>query len=116
MGPLGGIKVIELAGIGPGPFCAMLLADLGADIVRVDRIERAGRRNPNGDVLMRGRRSIAVDLKSEAGVAIVLRLIERADALLEGFRPGVTERLGLGPTECLGRNQRLVYGRMTGWG
>jgi len=116
MGPLAGIKVIELAGIGPGPFCAMLLADLGADIVRVDRIERAGRRNPNGDVLMRGRRSIAVDLKSEAGVAIVLRLIERADALLEGFRPGVTERLGLGPTECLGRNQRLVYGRMTGWG
>jgi alpha-methylacyl-CoA racemase len=116
MGPLAGIKVIELAGIGPGPFCAMLLADLGADIVRVDRIERAGRRNPNGDVLLRGRRSIAVDLKSEGGIATLLRLIELADALLEGFRPGVTERLGLGPTECLRRNPRLVYGRMTGWG
>ena len=116
MGPLAGIKVIELAGIGPGPFCAMLLADLGADIVRVDRIERAGRRSPSGDVLVRGRRSIAVDLKSEAGVATVLRLVERSDALLEGFRPGVTERLGLGPPECLQRNPRLVYGRMTGWG
>ena len=116
MGPLAGIKVIELAGIGPGPFCAMLLADLGADIIRVDRIERAGRRSPSGDVLVRGRRSIAVDLKSEGGVATVLRLIERADALLEGFRPGVTERLGLGPAGCLQRNPRLVYGRMTGWG
>jgi len=116
MGPLAGIKVIELAGIGPGPFCAMLLADLGADIVRVDRIDRAGRRSATGDVLVRGRRSIAVDLKSEDGVATVLRLVERADALLEGFRPGVTERLGLGPAECLQRNPRLVYGRMTGWG
>jgi alpha-methylacyl-CoA racemase len=116
MGPLAGIKVIELAGIGPGPFCSMLLADLGAEVVRVDRVERAGRRNPATDVLLRGRRSIAVDLKSPDGVATVLRVVERADALVEGFRPGVTERLGLGPEECLRRNPRLVYGRMTGWG
>ena len=116
MGPLAGIKVIELAGIGPGPFCCMLLSDLGAEVVRVDRVERARRRNPNTDVLLRGRRSIAVDLKSPDGVATVLRLVERADALVEGFRPRVTERLGLGPDECLRRNPRLVYGRMTGWG
>ncbi|MGH7821579.1 MAG: CaiB/BaiF CoA transferase family protein, partial [Candidatus Binatia bacterium] len=116
MGPLAGIKIVELAGIGPGPFCSMLLADLGAEVVRVDRIDRAGRRNPNTDVLLRGRRSIAVDLKQPDGVATVLRLVEQADALLEGFRPGVTERLGLGPDDCWRRNPRLVYGRMTGWG
>jgi alpha-methylacyl-CoA racemase len=114
MGPLKGIKVIELAGIGPGPFCAMLLSDLGAEVVRVDRIENAGQKNAGA--LLRGRRSIAVDLKNPQGVAAVLKLVDKADALLEGFRPGVTERMGLGPDVCLKRNPRLVYGRMTGWG
>jgi alpha-methylacyl-CoA racemase len=114
MGPLKGIKVIELAGIGPGPFCAMLLSDLGAEVVRVDRIENAGQKNAGA--LLRGRRSIAVDLKNAQGVAAVLKLVDKADALLEGFRPGVTERMGLGPDVCLKRNPRLVYGRMTGWG
>jgi alpha-methylacyl-CoA racemase len=94
----------------------MLLSDLGAEVIRVDRIEVAGRRNPNTDVLLRGRRSLALDLKNPRGVEALLRLVEKADALLEGFRPGVTERLGLGPDECLKRNPRLVYGRMTGWG
>lgn len=116
MGPLAGIKIVELAGIGPGPFCSMLLSDLGAEVVRVDRLEVAGKRNPNTDVLLRGRRSVAVDLKNPKGVETVLRLVEQADALLEGFRPGVMERLGLGPDECLQRNPKLVYGRMTGWG
>ena len=114
MGPLKGIKIIELAGIGPGPFCAMLLSDLGAEVIRVDRIETAGQKNAGA--LLRGRRSIAVDLKNPQGVATVLRLVDKADALLEGFRPGVTERMGLGPDICLKRNPRLVYGRMTGWG
>jgi alpha-methylacyl-CoA racemase len=114
MGPLKGIKIIELAGIGPGPFCAMLLSDLGAEVIRVDRIETAGQKNAGA--LLRGRRSIAVDLKNPQGVATVLKLVEKADALLEGFRPGVTERMGLGPDVCLKRNPRLVYGRMTGWG
>jgi alpha-methylacyl-CoA racemase len=122
MGPLEGIKVIELAGIGPGPFCAMLLADMGAEVVRVDRAANVGTdtdRDGNDarfNLLTRGRRNIAVDLKNQDGVAAVLRLIDRADALIEGFRPGVMERLGLGPDICLKRNQRLVYGRMTGWG
>ena len=119
MGPLQGIKVIELAGIGPGPFCAMLLADLGADVVRVDRMTPADLGIDRGrkyNVLNRGRRSVAVDLKSPDGVETVLKLVEQADALIEGFRPGVTERLGLGPDECFARNPRLVYGRMTGWG
>ncbi|WP_419842799.1 CaiB/BaiF CoA transferase family protein [Candidatus Poriferisodalis sp.] len=119
MGPLQGIKVIELAGIGPGPFCAMLLADLGADVIRIDRItpEDLGiDRGRRFNVLNRGRRSVAVDLKSPDGVEAVLKLVEQADALIEGFRPGVTERLGLGPEECFARNPRLVYGRMTGWG
>jgi alpha-methylacyl-CoA racemase len=117
MGPLQGVRVIEIAGIGPGPFCAMLLADLGAEVVRVDRAASGG--DPESvrfDVLNRGRRSIAVDLKHEDGAGIVLRLVERADALLEGFRPGVAERLGIGPAPCLAHNRRLVYGRMTGWG
>ena len=119
MGPLAGVKVIELAGIGPGPFCAMMLADMGADVIRVDRASGAlggDPANPPADVLNRGRRSIAVDLKSPDGVEVVLSLVEQADALLEGFRPGVMERLGLGPAECQARNPKLVYGRMTGWG
>jgi len=112
-GPLHGYRVVELAGIGPGPFAGMLLADMGADVVRVDR--PAAEPMP-ADVLARGRRSVAVDLKDPDGRDVVLRLVERADALIEGFRPGVTERLGIGPDDCLGRNPRLVYGRMTGWG
>ncbi len=118
-GPLAGIRVIEIAGIGPGPFCGMLLSDLGADVLRVDRAEAARRgapARPNLDVLARGRRSVAVDLKHPEGVACVLELCERADALIEGFRPGVMERLGLGPEAALARNPRLVYGRMTGFG
>jgi alpha-methylacyl-CoA racemase len=114
-GPLQGLKVIEMAGIGPGPFTAMMLADMGAEVLRVDR-PNARVLNPDKDVLNRGRRSIAVDLKHPDGVQTVLRLVEQADALLEGFRPGVMERLGLGPDECLARNPKLVYGRMTGWG
>jgi alpha-methylacyl-CoA racemase len=122
MGPLEGIRIIELAGIGPGPFCAMLLSDMGAEVIRVDRAGLVGQdtdRDGNDarfNLLSRGRRNIAVDLKNPAAVDAVLRLIDRADALLEGFRPGVMERLGLGPDLCLARNPRLVYGRMTGWG
>lgn len=118
-GPLAGLKVVELAGIGPGPMCAMLLADLGATVIRVDRkqpvsqgIERPLRFN----TLLRNRGSIALDLKLPAAIGAVLELVEGADALIEGFRPGVTERLGLGPDACLARNPRLVYGRLTGWG
>jgi len=119
MGPLQGVKVIEIAGIGPGPFAAMMLADMGAEVLRIDRAQNVPASPPEGasfDLLNRGRRSIGVDLKQEQGVETVLRLAERADALLEGFRPGVMERLGLGPEVCLARNPRLVYGRMTGWG
>ena len=119
MGPLHGLKVIELASIGPGPMCAMLLADLGADVVRVDRTEPSGLGVPMArkhDVNGRNRRSVALDLKSPAGRDAVLRLIEGADVLIEGFRPGVTEKLGLGPADCHARNPRLVYGRMTGFG
>ncbi len=119
MGPLSGIKVIELQGIGPGPFCGMMLSDMGATVVRVDRAANVPAVAPAGaslDVLARGRQSIAVDLKAPEGVETVLRLVEGADALIEGFRPGVMERLGLGPDVCLGRNPKLVYGRMTGWG
>ena len=112
MGPLSGTKIIELAGIGPGPFCGMLLSDMGAEVIRV---ERPGSRG-GADVLTRGRKSIAIDMKSNAGRETVLKLCESADALFEGFRPGVTERLGLGPNECLSRNEKLVYARMTGWG
>lgn len=119
MGPLQGVKVVEIAGIGPGPFCAMMLADMGADVVRVDRAQQVPASmsgDPSLDLLNRGRRSIGVDLKNPDGVETVLRLAERAGALIEGFRPGVAERLGIGPDECLARNPRLVYGRMTGWG
>jgi len=118
-GPLQGIRVIEIAGIGPGPFAAMMLADMGADVLRVDRADKVADelpQGPNADVLARGRRSVGVDLKHPEGVETVLRLVERADVLQEGFRPGVMERLGLGPDACLARNPRLVYGRMTGWG
>ncbi len=118
-GPLAGLKIIEIAGIGPGPFCAMMLADMGADVVRVDRAQNVMGGDPSAppaDVLNRGRRSIGVDLKNPDGVEAVLSLIEAADGLIEGFRPGVMERLGLGPDAALARNPKLVYGRMTGWG
>ena len=119
MGPLKGLRVIELAGIGPCPMCAMLLAELGADVVRVDRLADSGLgigMAPEYHLLNRSRPSIAVDLKHPDGVETVLRLVDGADALIEGFRPGVTERLGLGPQDCAARNPRLVYGRVTGWG
>ncbi|GAA3527137.1 CaiB/BaiF CoA-transferase family protein [Amycolatopsis ultiminotia] len=117
-GPLAGCRVVELGGIGPGPFAGMLLADLGAEVVRVDRPDRVPEVGTGGpaDVQNRGKRSVVLDLKHPAGPAILLDLVERADVLIEGFRPGVTERLGVGPPECLARNPRLVYGRMTGWG
>jgi alpha-methylacyl-CoA racemase len=117
-GPLSGVRVVELAGIGPGPVAAMLLADLGADVIRVDRASavREGAASGGTDFSNRGKRSIAIDLKSEQGKEVVLRLAEKSDVLLEGFRPGVTERLGIGPDDCLARNPKLVYGRMTGWG
>jgi alpha-methylacyl-CoA racemase len=118
-GPLSGVRIIELAGIGPAPFGSMLLADMGADVLRIDRASsvRPGPfSRPNADILNRGRRSIGIDLKHPEGVDAVLALVESADALIEGFRPGVMERLGLGPEVCLERNRRLVYGRMTGWG
>jgi alpha-methylacyl-CoA racemase len=119
MGVLDGVRVIEVAGIGPGPFAAMMLADMGADVLRIDR--PAGGRglslgNESKDVLARGRRSVALDLKSPEGLAVLLDLVEGADVLLEGYRPGVAERLGFGPDDCHARNERLVYGRMTGWG
>ena len=123
-GPLTGVRVIELAGIGPGPFCAMVLADLGADVLRIDRptpgapaAESGATGVPNGwDVLNRNRRGISVDLRAEGGAGFVRDLAEQADVLVEGFRPGVAERLGLGPDELTGVNPELVYGRMTGWG
>ena len=117
-GPLQGVKVVELVGIGPGPFAAMLLADMGAEVVRVHRKESVERGFDGGSVpvLDRNRRSVGVDLKNSDGIETVLRLVEGADALIEGFRPGVTERLGVGPDDCLARNPKLVYGRMTGWG
>ncbi|MFM7508213.1 MAG: CoA transferase, partial [Actinomycetota bacterium] len=113
------MRIIEVAGIGPGPFVAMMLSDMGADVIRVDRADRAATGAPSAppvDVLNRGRRSVAIDLKSPEGVEVLLELVEHADALIEGFRPGVTERLGFGPEVCRQRNPRLVYGRMTGWG
>ncbi|MCS5547899.1 MAG: CoA transferase [SAR86 cluster bacterium] len=115
MGPLKGLKIIEMAGIGPGPFCGMVLADLGAEIIRVDRASAIGtgsKKEPSN----RGKKSIAVDLKAKEGVEVVLKLVETADAIFEGFRPGVMERLGIGPEVCLARNDRIVFGRMTGWG
>lgn len=119
MGPLEGVTVIELGGIGPGPFCAMMLADLGADVIRIDRIRgpvNSSEADAPRDLLNRGRLSISVNLKSREGVEMLLRMVESCDILVEGFRPGVVERLGLGPAECLARNPALVYGRMTGWG
>src|SRR2546426_11870809 len=119
MGVLSGYKIIEFAGIGPAPMCAMLLSDMGAEVLRIDRAEDANLGIPTDakySVLNRGRRSVALDLKRKEGTEVALKLIERADALIEGFRPGVMERLGLGPEQCQARNPRLVYGRMTGWG
>ncbi|MGW3493470.1 CaiB/BaiF CoA transferase family protein [Streptomyces sp. NPDC001020] len=116
-GPLAGVRVVELAGIGPGPFAGMLLADLGADVVRVDRPDGPGLGiNPECDITNRNKRSVVVDLKAEDGPTRVLDLVGRADILIEGYRPGVAERLGIGPGNCHARNPRLVYGRMTGWG
>jgi alpha-methylacyl-CoA racemase len=117
-GPLTGYRIIELAGIGPGPFAAMMLSDMGADVLRVDRADSVDEAvaAPLWDVGARGRRSVGVDLKRPEGREAVLRLVQQADALIEGFRPGVTERLGIGPDECLARQPRLIYGRMTGWG
>ncbi|NKB98114.1 MAG: CoA transferase [Pseudomonadales bacterium] len=116
MGPLTGVRVVELQGIGPGPYCGMMLADMGAEIIRVDRAGSAGQAANTTDILARGRKSVAVDLKQDAGVETVLKLVETADVLIEGFRPGVMERLGLGPDVCLARNPKLIFGRMTGWG
>ena len=119
MGPLEGVKILEFTGIGPGPFAAMMLSDMGAEVLRLDRAQSVMGGDPNQpslDFLARGRQSVGVDLKNPDGIQAVLRLVEGADALLEGFRPGVMERLGLGPDVCLERNPRLVYGRMTGWG
>ena len=118
-GPLSGVRVIELAGIGPAPFAGMMLSDMGAEVLRVDRaqsVRDGATGRPSADVLGRGRQSVGVDLKHADGRETVLRLVEKADALIEGFRPGVTERLGLGPDDCRARNPKLVYGRMTGWG
>jgi alpha-methylacyl-CoA racemase len=118
-GPLSGMKVIELAGIGPGPFCGMLLADMGADVLRIDRLDPADLGlplSPEFDIMARGRRSIGLDLKRAEAIETMLALVQRADVLIEGFRPGVMERLGLGPDVCLGHNPRLVYARVTGWG
>ncbi len=117
-GPLSGVRILEFQGIGPGPFCTMMLSDMGADIVRIDRAQNV---IPEGggfslDFLARGRRSVGIDLKSPEGIETCLRMIEKADAIIEGYRPGVMERLGLGPEVCLARNPSLVYGRMTGWG
>jgi len=119
VGPLAGIRIVELGGIGPGPFAAMLLSDLGADVLRIDRVvpSDGGVHMPDKyNLLHRGRKSVAMDLKKPEAVAAVRKLVAQADALIEGFRPGVTERLGLGPDACLALNPRLVYGRMTGWG
>jgi len=118
-GPLEGIRIIELAGLGPAPFAGMMLADAGADIIRIDRSERAvypPHSEAHVDLMNRGRRSVAMDLKNPDAVSLLLQLVERADGLMEGFRPGVAERLGVGPDACLDRNPKLVYGRMTGWG
>lgn len=122
-GPLQGLKIVEVAGIGPGPFCAMMLADMGAEVLRIDRLDAVGKdrevgfmRPGRNSILNRGRRSVALDLKSAEGVATFLELIDSADALIEGFRPSVMERLGIGPDVCHVRNPRLVYGRITGWG
>ena len=116
MGPLNGYRIVEMAGLGPAPFCAMLLSDMGADVVRIDREGGSNPLDLKIDVLNRGRRSVALNLKTPEGIATAFALIARADAVIEGYRPGVMERLGLGPEECLAKNPRLVFGRMTGWG
>ncbi len=119
MGPLAGVRIVEMAGIGPAPFCAMLLADMGADVIRIDRpvaVDLGFALDPRHDLLNRSKRAAAIDLKAPGGVAAVMQLVARADVLIEGFRPGVMERLGLGPDACHAVNRRLVYGRMTGWG
>ena len=118
-GPLSGMRVLELAGLGPAPFCGMALADLGATVIRVDRADSVTGNHSSAtrfDFHNRGKQSIGINLKSADGVGVVLDLVESSDALIEGFRPGVTERLGIGPAQCLARNEALVYGRMTGWG
>lgn len=119
MGPLAGIKIVEMGGIGPGPMCALLLADMGAEIIRIDRMQEAGlgiNTDPKFSLLLRGRRSVAVDSKTKEGQELILSLLDQADGLIEGFRPGVMERLGLGPDIVAARNPKLIYGRMTGWG
>ncbi len=116
MGPLTGIKILEVGGIGPGPFCGMMLSDMGADIVRIERKGGLSLTEPEYDILTRNRRSISLNLRKPDGVAAFLRMVEQVDALQEGFRPGVMEKLGIGPDVCLKQNPRLVYGRMTGWG
>ncbi|HEX3498323.1 MAG TPA: CaiB/BaiF CoA-transferase family protein [Stellaceae bacterium] len=119
MGPLAGFRIVEIAGIGPAPMCAMLLADLGAEVLRVERMQASGLgidKPARFEIMNRSRHAVAIDLKKPQGVETVLRLVAGADAFIEGFRPGVTERLGIGPEACLKRNPRLVYGRMTGWG
>jgi alpha-methylacyl-CoA racemase len=118
-GPLSGVRIVEFGGIGPGPMCAMLLADLGADVIRIDRPEPHGLGTPRPDrfnILKRSRPSVSIDLKQAEGINAALRLIDQADALVEGFRPGTMERIGLGPEVCFARNRKLVFGRMTGWG
>jgi len=118
-GPLSGVKVLEIVGLGPGPFCGMMLSDLGADVIRIDRVDASkmlSLHDPKFDVLARGRRSVALDLTKPEGVEVLLRLVEQADVLFEGMRPGVAERLGFGPEVCEERNSGLVFGRMTGWG
>ncbi len=115
-GPLTGVKIVEVGGIGPGPFCAMMLSDMGAEVIRVERLGHQGLADPIYEVMHRNRRSIIIDLKKPEGVEAILKIVEQVDALQEGFRPGVMERLGLGPDVCLSRNPRLIYGRMTGWG
>ena len=117
-GPLSGYRIIEIAGIGPGPFCAMLFADMGAEVIRVERAQavRPGASGTIMDVSVRSRKNIAIDLKNPEGVEALLKLVEKADAIIEGFRPGVMERLGVGPDACLARNPKIVFGRMTGWG
>jgi alpha-methylacyl-CoA racemase len=118
MGPLQGFKIIEFAGIGPGPFCAMLFADMGAEIIRIDRIaaDSVTDDTESRNVTARGRRSLSLDLKNPLAADVVIRMCRRVDGIIEGFRPGVMERLGIGPGECMRDNPRLVYGRMTGWG
>lgn len=119
MGPLAGVKIVEMGGIGPGPMCALLLADMGAEIIRIDRMQETGlgvHTDPKFNLLMRGRKSVAIDSKSKEGQELILTLIEQADGLIEGFRPGVMERLGLSPEVVFARNPKIAFGRMTGWG